>query len=72
MRCVICGRPMLQAAATMPAGHDKAEPFKAGPVGPTCARRAGLLAAPSLFDRRARAGTTTRRKSTDNRQAVLL
>lgn len=69
---MICHRFMLQAAATMPAGHDKAEPFKAGPVGPTCARRAGLMAAPSLFDRPAKAGTTTRRKPADNRQAVLL
>lgn len=72
MRCVICGRPMLQAAATMPAGHDKAEPFKAGPVGPTCARRAGLLAAPSLFDRRPKMFTVRRKKPADNRQAVLL
>jgi len=52
MRCMICRRPMLQAAATMPAGHDKAEPFKAGPVGPTCAARVGLSAAPTLFDRK--------------------
>ena len=72
MRCVICQRQIARAAATMPAGHDKAEPFKAGPVGPTCARRAGLMAAPSLFDRRAKVTTTRRRKSADNRQAVLL
>lgn len=56
----------------MPAGHDKAEPFKAGPVGPTCARRAGLLAAPSLFDRRPKLFTVRRKKPADNRQAVLL
>lgn len=70
MRCVICARSIARAAATMPAGHDKAEPFKAGPVGPTCARRAGLLGAPSLFDRRAKA--VRRRARRDDGQAVLL
>ena len=47
----MCNRPISQAAATMPAGHDKSEPFKGGPVGPTCARRAGLFPGRTLFDR---------------------
>lgn len=68
---MICQRSIAHAAATMPAGHDKAEPFKAGPVGPTCARRAGLLLPKSLFEIR-RATTARRRKAADSRQAVLL
>lgn len=71
MRCVICARSIARAAATMPAGHDKAEPFKAGPVGPTCARRAGLIAGPTLFDRKRRTGMR-RRARRDDGQAVLL
>lgn len=67
MRCVICARPIVRAAATMPAGHDKAEPFKAGPVGPTCARKAGLLA-PTV----ARLFTVRRRRARDEGQGVLL
>ena len=69
MRCVICARSIARAAATMPAGHDKAEPFKAGPVGPTCARRAGLLA-PTVA--RPRLFTARRRRARDDGQAVLL
>jgi hypothetical protein len=52
MRCVMCNRHLAKAAATMPAGHDQSEPFRSGPVGPTCARRAGLLGKPSLFSRK--------------------
>jgi len=37
MRCYLCGRPLLRAAATVTTADGK------GHAGPTCARRAGLL-----------------------------
>ena len=38
--CILCGRRLLRAAATVPARGDIPE----GSVGPTCARKAGLIA----------------------------
>lgn len=52
MRCVNCGRRLLRAAATIPAVETGPTPHPAGSVGPSCARKAGLLP-PSLFTRRA-------------------
>lgn len=40
--CCLCGRRLTRAAATIPAGPD----HPPGAVGPSCARRAGLLAPP--------------------------
>lgn len=37
MRCYLCGRPLLRAAATVTTADGM------GHAGPTCARRAGLL-----------------------------
>ena len=37
MRCYLCCRPLLRAAATVTTADGK------GSAGPTCARRAGLL-----------------------------
>lgn len=63
----MCNRLLAKAAATMPAGHDQAEPFKAGPVGPTCARLAGLLGTPSLFSRKRAKRTARTRTNTVQR-----
>ena len=52
LQCVICGRSLRTAAATMPAVETGPMPHPAGAVGPTCARNAGLLK-PSLFTRKA-------------------
>lgn len=49
--CIRCGRLLLRAAATVPAVDTGPMPHPAGPLGKTCARRAGLLP-PSLFTRR--------------------
>jgi hypothetical protein len=54
LRCVICGRSLRTAAATMPAVETGPMPHPAGAVGPTCARNAGLLK-PSLFTRKVQA-----------------
>ena len=43
MRCVMCGRRLLKAAATVPAQPSGLTPYPAGAVGPVCARRAGLI-----------------------------
>ena len=51
MRCVACGRRLSRAAATIPAVETGPTPHPAGAVGPTCARKAGLLPA-SLFTRK--------------------
>ncbi len=51
LRCVRCGRVLRKAAATIPAVETGPTPHPAGSVGPTCARKAGLLAV-SLFTRR--------------------
>ena len=50
LRCVLCGRPLLKAAAWKPAATG-ATPHPPGPVGPTCALKAGLIER-SLFTRR--------------------
>lgn len=57
LRCVTCGRRLTRAAATIPAVETGPTPHPAGAMGPTCARKAGLLAG-SLFSRRR---TATRR-----------
>lgn len=57
LRCVRCGRVLRKAAATIPAVDTGPTPHPAGAVGPTCARKAGLLP-PSLFERKR---TATRR-----------
>lgn len=63
MRCVICGRKVLKAAAWVPGGEDKAfMPHPPGPVGPTCARRAGLIER-TLFTRRRNVVTASRLKA---------
>lgn len=51
LQCVICGRRLRTAAATIPAVESGPTPHPAGSVGPTCARNAGLVK-PSLFTRR--------------------
>ena len=38
--CILCGRRLMRASATVPARGDIPE----GSVGPTCARKAGLIA----------------------------
>lgn len=43
LRCVLCGRRLLSAAASLPAVDTGPTPHPAGPVGPTCARNAGLV-----------------------------
>jgi len=52
LRCVRCVRRLLRAAATIPAVETGPTPHPAGAMGPSCARKAGLLP-PSLFTRRA-------------------
>lgn len=59
LRCVTCGRRLTRAAATIPAVETGPTPHPAGSVGPTCARKAGLLA-PSLFSRTRVAGRRVR------------
>jgi hypothetical protein len=51
--CILCGRRLTRAAATVPARGDIPE----GNVGPTCARKAGLIAPArlQLFTRKRRA-----------------
>ena len=53
--CILCGRRLLRAAATVPARGDIPE----GSVGPTCARKAGLIAPArlQLFARKPRRRT---------------
>ena len=71
MKCVVCGRRIKQAAATMPAQDAGPMPHPAGPVGPTCARTAGLIVA-TLFSKR-RATTFSRiRKPATSTQLDLL
>lgn len=71
MKCVICGRRIKQAAAMKPAQVGGPMPHPAGPVGPTCARTAGLIVA-TLFSKR-RATTFTRvRKAPASPQLDLL
>lgn len=57
--CCLCGRRLLRAAATIPAVTTGPMPHPAGAVGPTCARKAGLLAV-SLFTRRRVTGRRVR------------
>jgi hypothetical protein len=38
--CILCGRRLIRASAIVPARGDIPE----GAVGPTCARKAGLIA----------------------------
>ena len=58
MHCCICGRTLKRAAAVIPARYN----HPAGDVGPTCARKAGLIhARPALFvSARRRAQRATR------------
>lgn len=63
MRCVKCGRTLLRAAATIPAVESGPTPHPAGHVGPTCARRAGLLPASLFTRRRGTVATTSRRRA---------
>ena len=56
MRCVLCGRRIREASATLPAVEGGSTPHPAGPVGPVCAVKNGLMAPPSsmrvtLFER---------------------
>ena len=57
--CCMCGRRLRKAAATIPAVDTGPTPHPAGSVGPTCARKAGLLV-PSLFSRTRVAGRRVR------------
>lgn len=64
--CVECGRRLKRAAATIPAGPD----HPPGAVGPSCARRRGLLPAPlRLFELKRRRAPRPRK---DSPQAALL
>ena len=45
MRCVMCGRWLLAAAVHVAAEPDAFQPHRGWPIGPVCARRAGLLGA---------------------------
>ncbi len=65
MRCALCNRPLGRAAATLQVNQSAEHPDRVGPVGPTCARLAGLVK-PSLFDRRRKA--TKRGRRVDARQ----
>ena len=51
LRCISCGRRLTRAAATIPAVETGPTPHPAGAMGPSCARKAGLLP-PSLFTRK--------------------
>jgi hypothetical protein len=51
IRCCKCGRRLKRAAATIPAVETGPTPHPAGAMGPSCARKAGLLP-PSLFSRK--------------------
>jgi len=52
LRCVLCGRSLLTAAAWKPAAEG-ATPHPAGAVGRTCALKAGLIER-TLFSSRRR------------------
>ena len=67
--CCMCGRRLTRAAATIPAVETGPTPHPAGAVGPTCARKAGLLPV-SLFSR-LRAITRRPRNLRDARQMDL-
>lgn len=69
MICIRCGRRLTRAAATIPAVETGPTPHPAGAMGPSCARKAGLLPA-SLFTRR-RAGTRQARARRDSGQMEL-
>jgi len=45
VRCVMCGRRLITAAVHVAAEPDAFQPHRGGPIGPVCARRAGLLGA---------------------------
>lgn len=68
--CVKCGRRLLRAAATIPAVETGPTPHPAGAVGPTCARKAGLLQQ-SLFTRKRECGTRRPRTRRDARQMEI-
>ncbi len=63
IRCMYCGRRLTRAAATVDTAAGT------GHAGPTCARKAGLLA-PKVT--RPRMVTSRRRSRRDDAQAVLL
>ena len=63
IRCMYCGRRLTRAAATVDTAAGT------GHAGPTCARKAGLLA-PQVT--RPRLFTARRRRARDDGQAVLL
>ncbi len=69
MRCALCNRPLARAAATLLEGQSLVHPSRAGPIGPSCARNAGLVKR-SLFDRR-RTKPAQRKRRVDVRQAAL-
>ncbi len=69
MICIRCGRRLTRAAATIPAVETGPTPHPAGALGPSCARKAGLLPA-SLFTRR-RAGTRQARARRDSGQMEI-
>lgn len=63
MRCYLCGRQLLHAAATL------TTPAGTGHAGPTCARRAGLL--PPVVRRGRRIFAGRRRMRMDGRQMEI-
>lgn len=63
MRCYLCGRQLLHAAATL------TTPAGTGHAGPTCARRAGLL--PPVVRRGRRLCASRRRMRVDGRQMEI-
>lgn len=70
MICIRCGRRLSRAAATIPAVETGPMPHPAGAVGPTCARKAGLLPA-SLFTRKRAAATRKPRRRRETMQLEL-
>lgn len=71
LRCVICGRSLLKAAAWKPAAEG-ATPHPAGPVGPTCAVKAGLIERTLFSQRRVVINRVRRAKPVSPQMALEL
>mgnify|MGYP000163801523 FL=1 len=72
LRCVLCGRRINGAAAVIEAELGGPAPHPPGPVGPKCARDAGLVRPrPALFARRKRV-VKPRAEKVDRQQMALV
>lgn len=72
LRCVLCGRRINSAAAVIEAELGGPAPHPPGPVGPKCARDAGLVRPrPALFARRKRV-VKPRAEKVDRQQMALV